>query len=205
MNPATFSRSRASAVTIASPSVARLASGLFWRARIASTRLSLAQRRVGALDDLRELVAAGGEAGAEVVEDQPEPVRIRLLHDVVDEVEVDRLAVVLERQQVLARVRPRPRGSRRAPAAIAVPGARGWVGSHSTNFSPISDCGRIRQEASSRKSWKAGSSICEHDRGLAGIGARRPRERRLVLAGDVDVGDRADLGPGDADVLAGDE
>ena len=40
-----------------------------------------------------------------------------------------------------------------------LPGARGSVGVHSTNFSPISDCGRIRQEASVRKSWKAGSSI----------------------------------------------
>ena len=41
----------------------------------------------------------------------------------------------------------------------SLPAARGWVGSHSTNFSPSSDCGRIRQEASSRKSWKPGSSI----------------------------------------------
>ena len=37
------------------------------------------------------------------------------------------------------------------------PGARGSVGRQSTNFSPISDCGRIRQLASSRKSWKEGS------------------------------------------------
>ena len=39
------------------------------------------------------------------------------------------------------------------------PGARGSVGLQSTNFSPISDCGRIRQEASLRKSWKPGSVI----------------------------------------------
>ena len=31
--------------------------------------------------------------------------------------------------------------------------ARFWVGVHSTNFSPISDCGRIWQLASERKSW----------------------------------------------------
>ncbi len=30
---------------------------------------------------------------------------------------------------------------------------RAWVGSHSTNFSPISDCGRIMHSASRRKSW----------------------------------------------------
>ena len=39
------------------------------------------------------------------------------------------------------------------------PGARGSVGRQSTNFSPISDCGRIRQLASLRKSWKPGSSM----------------------------------------------
>ncbi len=38
-----------------------------------------------------------------------------------------------------------------------LPGARGRVGRQSTNFSPISDCGRIRQVASWRKSWKPGS------------------------------------------------
>ncbi len=36
----------------------------------------------------------------------------------------------------------------------ALGAASGW---QSTNFSPISDCGRIRQVASLRKSWKPGS------------------------------------------------
>ena len=40
-----------------------------------------------------------------------------------------------------------------------VPGARGWVGVQSMYFSPISDCGRIRQLASWRKSLKPESSI----------------------------------------------
>ena len=39
------------------------------------------------------------------------------------------------------------------------PGARDRVGRQSTNFSPISDWGRIRQLASLRKSWKPGSVI----------------------------------------------
>ncbi len=67
--------------------------------------VGLAQCRVRTLDDLRELLAAGREAGAEAVDDQPEAVRIRLAHDVVDEVEVDRRAVAVERQQILARTR----------------------------------------------------------------------------------------------------
>ena len=39
------------------------------------------------------------------------------------------------------------------------PGARGTVGVQLTYFSPISDCGRISQLASSRKSWKPASAI----------------------------------------------
>ncbi len=71
------------------------------------------------------------------------------------------------------------------------PLGRGWVGAHSTNFSPISDCGRIVQVASERKSWKPGSVDAEDHGGL------------LVL-GDVEVGDLADLHAGDLHVLAGD-
>jgi hypothetical protein len=39
------------------------------------------------------------------------------------------------------------------------PSGRGWVGVHSTNFSPISDCGRIEHSASRRKSSKPGRSM----------------------------------------------
>ena len=35
-----------------------------------------------------------------------------------------------------------------------MPATRGWVGRQSTNFSPISACGRIVQLVSSRKSLK---------------------------------------------------
>ena len=51
-----------------------------------------------------------------------------------------------------------------------MPGARGSVGVHSTNFSPISDCGRIRHEASARKSWNAGSSMRMMTMALPGAG-----------------------------------
>ncbi len=62
----------------------------------------LAQRRVAAHDDLLEVFAAGREADAELVQDQSEPVRVGLAHDVVDQVEVDCLAVVLDREEALA-------------------------------------------------------------------------------------------------------
>ena len=50
----------------------------------------------------------------------------------------------------------------------SLPGARGWVGVHSTYFSPSSDCGRIRHEASVRKSWKPGSEMLRVTAALPG-------------------------------------
>ncbi len=64
--------------------------------------VDLAQRRVGAADDLVEVGAAAGDARAELVEDDRQARLLRLARDVVDQVEVDRLARVLDRQQVLA-------------------------------------------------------------------------------------------------------
>ncbi len=54
------------------------------------------------------------------------------------------------------------------------PGARGSVGRQSTYFSPISDCGRIRQLASLRKSWKPGSVIFIASTALPAIARGRP-------------------------------
>ena len=64
--------------------------------------VDLLERRVGAADDLVELGAAAGDAGAELREDQRQPLPVRQAHDVVDQVEVDRLRGVADRQQVLA-------------------------------------------------------------------------------------------------------
>ena len=64
--------------------------------------VELAQRRIGAANNRREVRASGRQAGAEVVEDQTEALRERQALDVVDHVEVHGLAVVLDRQQVLA-------------------------------------------------------------------------------------------------------
>ena len=206
MNPATLSRSRASGGhhRVAVAWRGRASSWFCWRGSpstwLVSRSAGLERSTISASSSPR-----AARPGAEVVEDEPEAVRIRLAHDVVDEVEVDRLAVSLERQQVLAGARLSVGDRRQLGRRLACPAARGSVGLHSTNFSPISDCGRIRHEASVRKSWNAG---------VVDLAARRPpcrasglpsSMRGLVLAGDVDVGDRADLGAGDPDVLAGDQ
>ena len=97
--------------------------------------VGLAQRRVGAVDHLVQLLAAAGEAGAELVEQDRQPLAVRAAHDVVDQVEVDRRAGAA---RAAAGAGPRRRRRRSAPA----PGWPPCPGSHSTNFSPISDCGR---------------------------------------------------------------
>ena len=64
--------------------------------------VGLAQRRVGAVDDLVELLAAAGQAGAELAQQDREALPVGQPQDVVDQVEVDRRARVLDRQQALA-------------------------------------------------------------------------------------------------------
>ena len=106
--PATASRSRASGASdrVGVDAPAARAS-LFWRGEDREHLVDLAQRRVGAADDLVEVLAAAGQAGAELVEDDRQPLAVGRAHDVVDQVEVDRLAsCLLDRQQVLALARP---------------------------------------------------------------------------------------------------
>ena len=152
--------------------------------------VDLLERRVGTADDRVDLLAAAGEAGAELVEDQREPLPVGQAHDVVDQVEVDRPLGVRHRQQVLALARPRGRSSP-APAAARVPTARFCVGEHSTNFSPISDCGRTWQLGVAAEVLVRRVVDGEHDRGLE-------------VGRDVERVDLADLHAGDLDVLAGD-
>ncbi len=161
------------------------------------------QRRVRALDDLRELVAAGGEAGAEIVEDQAEAVRIGLFHDVVDEVEVDRLAVLLERQQILPLaglslgdlLEGRGRRRRRSPRLGELA------------LDELLTDQRLRPDQAGGvgpEILKSGIGDRHHDHGLAGLGiAVGPGG--LVGAGDVDLLDDADLCPGDPDLLVGND
>ena len=125
----------------------------------AEQAVDVAQRRVGALDRRLDVGAAAGQAGAEFVEDQAEALRVGKFVDVVDQVGVDAGAVVARAAAGTGRRRAGRRGPASTPAPAGEPGARGTVGRQSTNFSPISDCGRIRQLASLRKSWKPGSVI----------------------------------------------
>jgi hypothetical protein len=56
-----------------------------------------------------------------------------------------------------------------------VPSTRGCVGMQSTNFSPISACGRIVQLASARKSLKPGLSMLRMTAAFAcGVGVTEP-------------------------------
>src|ERR1044071_1862630 len=75
----------------------------------ASATRSVAVARATALEvSLAPLTSprpAPGAAAAEIVEDDREPLADGLAHDVVDQVEVDRLGRVLDRQQVLALAR----------------------------------------------------------------------------------------------------
>ena len=141
---------------------ARSASAWFWRARIASTALVSRRAGFGAVDDLGEVVAAGGEPGAEVVEDQAEAVGVGLAHDVVDEVEVDRLAVRLERQEALALAGLALLDHRRAPAAARCPRRA---------------AGSARTRRTSRRAATAAGSGRMRPRGSPGSRGRRSAAR----------------------------
>ena len=136
--------------------------------------VGLAQRRVGAVDDRAEVVAAGGEPGAEVVEDEAEAVAVGRAVDVVDQVEVDRLAVVLEGQQALALPWLAFGDLARARAAAADRAPRGCVGVQSTKLSPIRDCGRIDARGVLAEVLEAVVVDRDDDHGLA-------RDRRAAV------------------------
>ena len=103
-------------------------------------------------------------AGAELVDDDREPLRGRAA------------AVMLPSRSRSTGEWSAASGSRCSPApgcpleaGTAAPRARPLAsGVHSTNFSPISDCGRIVQLASSRKARSPADVDLEDDRGLAG-------------------------------------
>ncbi len=112
--------------------------------------------------------------------------------DVVEQVRVDRAVGVLHGQQLLAGAflaggdRLQRRRQRRAFHARLR-----WAGSRRTSRRAAPGDGSCRWR-SSRKSWKPGFSMLQHDRGLL---LRRGGHRR----------DRPDLDPVDLDVLAGDD
>ncbi len=167
--------------------------------------VGLAQGRVGAIDHLAEVVAPGGEAGAEVVEDQPEAVAVGDALDVLDQVEVDGGAVVLQGQQALAlaglalgdllqlgrRLLTRGAGLGRGAVDVALPDQR---------LRPDDAAGVLAEVL------EPAVLDVEDGHRLAGLGVPASLEADdLVVARDVDGLHRADRRPRDPDLLVGDE
>ena len=189
MKELTCLRSRASGASVVSESRARSESTRFCDASSARTLSTSLSAGVGAADDLVELRAAAGEAGAELGDDQRQPLPVGQAHHVVDQVEVDRLRGVRDRQQVLALARAlvdllqrRRRG-----------GVDGALLGRLALDEPLADQ-RLRAHLAARVGAEvlvAGVLDVEHDDGLE-------------VARDVERVDLADLDARDLDVLAGD-
>ena len=81
---------------------ARSASTLSWLGEQVEDLVGGLQRRVGVADDAAEVLAAPGQRGAELVDDDRQPLAVGQPHDVVDEVDVDRPRGVGHGQQALA-------------------------------------------------------------------------------------------------------
>ena len=124
----------------------------FWSARIfrtASTSFSAGSARRMTSERSSPRPATPMPRSDRMIESRS---RDRLAHDVVDEVEVDRLAVALDRQQQLALARALPR-SRRARRRLGSPAARGCV---------------TRTPRSARRSATAGGRCTRRPRGSPG-------------------------------------
>ena len=149
--PLTWARSRASGASTASESAARSARTSFWSARIFRTSvISLSAgsaRRMTAERSLprpatpiprsERMIDRRSRSGSRMML----PIRSR--------------STALPLFSTGSRYWPSPSPSSICSSfgASSAPAARTWVGSHSTNRSPISDCGRTMQLASLRKSW----------------------------------------------------
>ncbi len=165
--------------------------------------VGLLEGGVGALDHFAERLAAGGEAGAEVVEDEPELVGLGLLVDVVDEVDVDGLAVVVDRQEVLALAGLAVSDDAERGRRLAGGGAR----LRRLAVDELLTEQRLRADdaAGVRAAvLEAGVADVHHDDRLAGI-VVAVRVDGLAGPGDVDGVDRADGGAGDPHLLVVDE
>ena len=171
MNPATLSRSRARAETTASPSVARSASSRFWLAQDRQHAVGLAQRRVRAVDDLGQVVAASRE---------PAPSSLRISR---------KRSGYGSRMMLLTRSRStalplRSSGSRYWPA----PGSPSGICSNSAGAGVLGARARsacIRR--TSRRSATAGGSGRRRRRGSPGRRGRRSAGSRPPSPARVDL------------------
>ena len=153
--------------------------------------VGLLERRVGVGDRLAQVAAAPGQAGAQLVEDDGQPLAVGQAQRVVEQVEVDRLGRLADRQQVLP-LAGAAAGSCAAAAASCAFSGRGWVGRALHEL--LADQ-RLRADRALRvgaEVVEAGAVDAQHHRGL-------------VVGRDVERLDLADLDAGDLDVLAGDD
>ena len=72
---------------------------LVLRRELGEHAVGLAQRRAGAADDVVDVLGAARDAGAELVEDDPQALAVRAPQHVVDEVDGDRRRRLLDRDR----------------------------------------------------------------------------------------------------------
>ena len=147
----TRSRSRASGAMIVSPSTARLSRSSFCFASIrSSSPTSLSAGLARRITSLRSSPRPA----------RPMPSSLTMIER---RWRYGSCSVLLSRSRSTERSvfstgssrwpSPGPSSITRSSPGASSPTARCCVGSHSTNFSPISDCGRTMHFASARKSW----------------------------------------------------
>ena len=172
------SRLRASSAPTTRSASARSAtrSSRVWRPRTRSVSLVSRRPGCGAPEHLVEVLRAPGQPRAQLADDQAQPVAVRAAQDVVDQVEPGSSS-----WSGSTGTRP-PSGSRLGE----VPG---W---QSTKYSPMNDCGRTSQRASSRRSAKPGSVTS------ASTTRQRPRLALEIARSPVVAGAHA----GDLEVAA---
>ena len=90
--PTSFLLSARSPIVVSASVISCLSVG-FCARELGQHAVGLAQRRAGAADDVVDVLGAAGDAGAELVEDDPQPLAVRAPQDVVDEVDGDRRRV----------------------------------------------------------------------------------------------------------------
>src|SRR5262249_27065014 len=72
------------------------------RGQDAQDSVGVPEGRIASPDDLLEVLPLSRKSSAEVVQDQAEPLRVRLTEDVADQIRLDARTVLLNRNQVLA-------------------------------------------------------------------------------------------------------
>ena len=149
------------------------------------------ERRVGAADDFAQVAAAPRQAGAQLVEDDRQPLAFGQSVDVAEQVDVNRTVSVLYRQQPLARSF--------VPGADLLEGRRQRRACDAGLSREAIDVLLADQRLRAHRAAGVGAKVLE-----AGLGDFQ-QDCRLRLRRGSHRADRADLDPVDLDVLAGDD